>query len=293
MISVAIVSLLISAALADVIPNRIHPQDIKSHMIPRTFDGSSNSRIINGDISKMYSRPYQASLQVFYLNQWFHICGAVVVAPDVLLCAAHCLVVFPVEWLRIEVGSISLTSNASAYTQFIEVDSVKPHEDYRAANTDQGAFPNDIGLIFLKQRMTFNANVQPILLASPFQNFDNEICVISGWGNTYYESPTPADLREAKMRKWTYQQCLDFHQAQGYTINPNQICVKGESDVGLPPGACQGDSGGPLACGHRFLLGVTSYGFESCDVNSPSVYTKVTGYYDWIIENIFLHISGE
>ncbi|KAK0056181.1 trypsin alpha-3 [Biomphalaria pfeifferi] len=289
MISLAVVLLFVSVSFGDVVPNRIHLPDIKNSMFPRTFNGSSNSRIINGEISKMFSRPYQASLQVLYQNVLHHICGAVIIAPDVLVCAAHCLVVYPVEWLRIEVGSLSLTSNASVYTQFLDVESVKPHEDYRAIVNEEEVFPNDIGLIFLKRRMTFNANVQPILIASPFQSFDNEICVISGWGRTYYGSPKTADLREANMRKWPYQQCQDVHQEIGTSVNKNQICVKGESDDGLPPGACQGDSGGPLACGHRFLLGVASYVFDKCSVEDPSVYTRVPGYYTWIIESIFQH----
>lgn len=47
----------------------------------------------------------------------------------------------------------------------------------------------------------------------------------------------------------------------------------------------QGDSGGPLICkiDERYkLIGVVSWGSDNCDPESPTVYTRISAYRDWI-----------
>jgi trypsin len=43
----------------------------------------------------------------------------------------------------------------------------------------------------------------------------------------------------------------------------------------------QGDSGGPLISGNK-LVGIVSYGVESCEAGMVGVYTRVASYQDWI-----------
>lgn len=46
--------------------------------------------------------------------------------------------------------------------------------------------------------------------------------------------------------------------------------------------SCSGDSGGPLICeGHEGILGIVSYGYETCGFG-PAVYTNLAPFYDWI-----------
>ena len=62
---------------------------------------------------------------------------------------------------------------------------------------------------------------------------------------------------------------------------------------------CQGDSGGPLTCYlywdkknnikneytlRKVQVGVVSWGM-SCGAETPGVYERVTGYYDWIAKH--------
>lgn len=46
----------------------------------------------------------------------------------------------------------------------------------------------------------------------------------------------------------------------------------------------QGDSGGPLAH-ENLLVGIVSYGTGICGVGVPDVYTRVSIYYQWIVDN--------
>ncbi|XP_055874785.1 chymotrypsin-1-like [Biomphalaria glabrata] len=292
-----VVVLLFAGASGKVDHIGIHFPDDATNLLERTFDGGPGSKIINGVPSKLYSRPYQASLQVYKNNVWNHYCGAVIIDRDVLVCAAHCLRKYPAEILRVEVGSLNLQAPPLKYTQFLEVLAYQRHENF-SLNPDQG-FPNDIGLIFLKNRITYNENVQPIRLAPPGLNFDNSECVISGWGLTNYLGPAASPvLLEGKVRKLTYEKCVALHLEVDATIDRNHVCVLGESgDDVQPAGGCNGDSGGPLMCEfkrRRYLIGVASYVWDYCDVNYPTVYTRVSGFISWINRNkdLYSNLDG-
>jgi secreted trypsin-like serine protease len=64
-------------------------------------------------------------------------------------------------------------------------------------------------------------------------------------------------------------------------IQPSQICAvdpEGKNDT------CQGDSGGPLqkiVKDHHHIVGITSFGIL-CGSTTPSIYTRVSFYLDWI-----------
>ncbi|KAI8794862.1 trypsin [Biomphalaria glabrata] len=281
---------LVATAVAGSIPVKAYLPAEQEPELERTFVEGPGSRIVNGVPSELFSRPYQASLQVFYRNAWYHNCGAVIIARDLLVTAAHCLMSFPPNLMRLEVGSMDLKAPVLKYTQFLNISAVKLHEDFLI--DESVGYPNDIGLIFLSTPITYNDNVQPIKIAPPGLSFDNEICVISGWGRIYGGGPVSPVLLQANMRKWTYEQCYAVNKESNMIINRNHVCVKGESDDGHAPGGCNGDSGGPLTCKHKnklYLLGVTSYGWDPCDTNYPTVYTRVPGYINWInkYKNLF------
>lgn len=72
-------------------------------------------------------------------------------------------------------------------------------------------------------------------------------------------------------------------------VTGTQMCVQGQVNMD----ACQGDSGGPLmsdaaTSNERYtLLGLVSFGPRTCGVsNFPGVYTRISSYVDWIIDNI-------
>jgi secreted trypsin-like serine protease len=81
------------------------------------------------------------------------------------------------------------------------------------------------------------------------------------------------------------------HSYQGKRKSPkgviqSQMCAKSKGAIVMD--TCQGDSGGPLQIkllGQNelipFLVGVTSFGI-GCASGSPSVYTRVSSYIDWI-----------
>ena len=55
------------------------------------------------------------------------------------------------------------------------------HPDY---NRGRGAFPNDVALLRLKTAADLSGGNKAVALASANDNFDGQICVVSGWGHT-------------------------------------------------------------------------------------------------------------
>lgn len=67
-------------------------------------------------------------------------------------------------------------------------------------------------------------------------------------------------------------------------ITAEHMCTTGRGYEG----ACRGDSGGPLLQ-RGVQIGITSFGTVNCSEGKPSVYMRVSEYYDWISE----HTSDE
>ena len=71
-------------------------------------------------------------------------------------------------------------------------------------------------------------------------------------------------------------------------IGPTQLCAGGR--VGQD--SCEGDSGGPLMMHDTWgppyhLIGVTSFGDTNCGHSGTAgVYTRVSDYLDWILQNM-------
>ena len=121
-------------------------------------------------------------------------------------------------------------------------------------------------------------------------------CYVAGWGQTLHD-PHERRLKEARM-KIIHRYSLDFfalipnfsklcqRHFAGNFFPRKQLCAKSQSrrHPGLP---CHGDSGGPLICQHKvskkwFLTGIISWGADNCDVQKPTVFTKVRHYTDFI-----------
>lgn len=74
-------------------------------------------------------------------------------------------------------------------------------------------------------------------------------------------------------------------------LKSSQICASGEKNQD----SCKGDSGGPMSYSEvvdqdirNFQIGVVSFSSSQIcgDINSPTVYTKVEYYLDWIRNNV-------
>ncbi|XP_059480981.1 venom protease-like [Neocloeon triangulifer] len=146
---------------------------------------------------------------------------------------------------------------------------------------------HDIGLVELKTAVPFNWLMQPACLPSPEETLEgsNQDLIVTGWGDTEFAALAATSmLMKAKLKPVPFRICNETFakSLEGGIKAEGQMCAfdpKGLSD------ACRGDSGGPLQLKMRNsqlfkVVGVTSGG-RGCG-GRPGLYTRVSGYIEWI-----------
>ena len=241
------------------------------------FDDNDNNRIIGGEEAPEGRYSYSVSLQ----DDYGHFCGGTLIAPDVVLSAAHCAggeykVVVGRHDLRTDVGDA------------VEVEVEMVHPDYDDDTTD-----NDFMLLFLKRSTTEDVD---LAIVNPDMISEGQNVTVMGWGDIdpdQDESELANELMEVEVTVISNENCdasestepgwEDNYNGQ---ITNNMICAE---HVQMKD-ACQGDSGGPLVIrsesGEDSLVGVVSWGVGCAHDDFPGVYSRVSAQYDWIEEQV-------
>ncbi|ELU15983.1 hypothetical protein CAPTEDRAFT_21170 [Capitella teleta] len=224
-------------------------------------------RIIGGTNAATGEFPHQLSLRA----PTSHNCGAVLIALNKAITAAHCITGTSYS---VRAGTLAHAS-CSGNCQDRSVASFVRHPSY---GSGPGSYPNDIGTLHFTA-FTSNSEIGTISLDS---GGSLSSCVISGWGvTTVGGGSLSPSLRRASITPLTNTACASYW---GTSINDGHICVYGDG----VRGSCNGDSGGPLTCssgGSLVVAGATSWGVSGCSPTYPSVYSRVSYFRTWIIGN--------
>ncbi|EAU76229.2 AGAP004740-PA [Anopheles gambiae str. PEST] len=229
-----------------------------------------NSRIVNG--LNAANTPYNA--YVLYLNSansgFFG--GGSLISDRHVLTAAQNIAGF-VRW-EVGLGStvfgqlnIQISSQAVA------------HPSFNMANR-----ANDIGFIVLPQPIVFTALISPIQLPIQGRNlpYENEEGMIVGFGFNSVGGQVRSDfLKVGYQRVISDSRCVGIYQI---TL-PNHFCAE---DSVMRSNVCNGDLGAGFVVSDRridTLVGVASLITASCDSTSPTGYTRVSQYRQWIRDN--------
>ncbi|XP_077976139.1 ovochymase-like [Styela clava] len=234
------------------------------------------SRIYGGQDVTPGSWPWQVSLRA--CKSCSHICGGAILSDMWAITATHCLLSSPAY---VVIGDFSHLS-AEYWEATVKIADVVPFPDFGK----DIAHNHDLTLIKFEEAITFNQWVRPICLPPSDLSFlsepDSAECYITGWGETENELYSD-DLNEAKVPLLNESMCYYYYTT--HAVNDNMFCAgEGDSD------ACQGDSGGPMVCrtsvgGAWVLYGIISFGWGCGNSEYPGVYTKVSNYLEWILEN--------
>lgn len=229
------------------------------------------TRIVGGVPADKGEWPWMAALLRDKTDQY---CGGVLITDQHILTASHCVDNFKPEELTVRLGEYDFSQVSETRRDFA-AETIYMHESY-----DRRTYKNDIALIKLKTKATFNDDIWPICLPPSNIVLEGQSAFVTGWGTTSYSGQSSDILLEVILPIWALADCQ-----KSYTqpISEQQLCA-GYKAGGKD--SCQGDSGGPLmyqmSTGRWAVVGIVSWGIRCAEKDKPGVYTRVTSYSDWI-----------
>ncbi|RWS03888.1 Plasma kallikrein-like protein, partial [Dinothrombium tinctorium] len=257
---------------------------------PREGD---NVRIVGGYEAIEGSWPWQASLQLRFIEPCAHVCGAVLIDSNHVLTAAHCFKdIRKSSNLKVKFGIHSkFEDNGYEQVRYIQNYLIFPKISGSVfANNSSISVDmhNDIALIRLRSPVKFTDRVKPICL--PINNVDLELntkCFSTGWGRTQ-GSGSDGELKQLPMFIENGKRCT---RSFDLAYSELKICASSRLHANS---LCSGDSGGPLACksnGTWYLHGLTSHSSQFSKVGPRcgskeygSVFVKISAKLKWIEE---------
>jgi secreted trypsin-like serine protease len=203
-------------------------------------------------------------------------CGGTLIAPAVVLTAAHCITARPTSLARLRV---------LAGTRTIGADLALPDGDrvrgvtavYVHPKFSQTTMRYDAALLVLDGAPA-GVPVIPLTAATPRAGSS---VTAAGWGTTGEGASAVAQLRSVGLTVATASSCRRGNARLGPLFAPSMLCASGPRRD-----TCSGDSGGPLvgrSHGRAVLVGITSFGDGCARAGKPGIYTRVSAIRAWTL----------
>jgi secreted trypsin-like serine protease len=205
-------------------------------------------------------------------------CGGSVIAPSVVVTAAHCVEGSGAGDIEVVTGRMRLSDENAGQRTAVRAIRVDP-------KYDAGSDHHDAALLLLAQPTT----APSVALAGSTDRrliAPGAALAVAGWGLVDNSGDSPDDLRTGSIQALAISDCSD---AYGSDVVASLMVCAG-SPPGGKPDSCAGDSGGPLvshASGATQLVGLVAFGGSVCgDPSAPGVYTRVSAEVPWILQTL-------
>jgi trypsin len=226
---------------------------------------AAQSEIVNGTEVPVGKYTYVTGVR--YTETGLSGCGASLVAPKILVTAAHCAG----GWAKFaSIGSHFLSGNKDGERIKIVKQTVHPKFDENTMDFDFAVFELE------------TASAYPVVKLNWVEDAASAPGIVSwvrGFGTTKSGGTQSPVLLETDVAIWSNADCKKALASEG-DILPSMICAGGGYKD-----TCQGDSGGPLTVtrnGEEYLTGVTSWGKGCAEPGYPGVYSRISLARDFI-----------
>lgn len=239
--------------------------------------GSATARasVIGGKAAQPGQYPWMAFVVDFQEDGSAIVCSGTVIAPSVVLTAAHCTFDEAKSALNDPAGYAVVTGVVNwtdPARQVSEVTRLIPYPKW-APGTSRDGF-GDAALLVLDAPTTAPSIPLAKRSNTRFLRLGTHARV-AGWGDTYFGQPEPTEsLMWAKT-------VVESSRCEGLW---GRICA-----IDFPKatsGACHGDSGGPLFVSDRkggwIEIGIVEAGFGRCTTRRPQLFTRTDLLAKWI-----------
>ena len=262
---------------------------------------SPANAIVNADRELLKNEAYYtASIELFDGQDYKTFCSGSLIAPQIILTAAHCIVDYDQETAQTWVASFNLPTTSYPKDARVNIVSAIYHQKYEDSLSTVQINPDGSETV-LKEGYTtpgaseYDADIAilllefPIYAITPAKMARSTTKIVKSW-RVYGWGATQTDMDENSTPLLRTTQVNDATlEMSEYLDDPmeNMYAAYSTDDQNNVRTTCWGDSGGPLVDGQGILIGITSFAMvEKCEDIAPTVYTKVASYRSWIYRNV-------
>ncbi|XP_078047567.1 chymotrypsin-2-like [Augochlora pura] len=233
-------------------------------------------RIVGGRYARKNQFPFMAVVHRLMGKGYISQCGGTIVTQRWVLTAGHCVAEEPRKFFVL----FGVNDKSGMGYNFYQGPGISMMTEIGALHPDYQPSINDVGLLYMPQDIPFGRSIQPIRLPGyndMYNDFAGKFGIVVGWGKDKSTGVGTSSLKYATLPIISNSEC-----SMSWAVTSNKhVCTA----AGYGQDACQGDSGGPLIVYKNYVpvqIGIVSYGDANCPSNRPGVFSRVTGYMDWI-----------